>query len=83
MDLCNQIICFLFQFSHKRGISISFILARIQIIDNLLDGTSRNSAELDVLLKMPAAMTLGNVIGNGNGSSLHLLFQTVSFLRWQ
>src|SRR5207245_10983116 len=83
VDPADEIVRFDFQFSYQRLISVSFILASIDIIDQFVNRTARDSAKVNVLLIVPASMPFGNIVGNRKCCPPHLHAQGIPFFRWQ
>jgi hypothetical protein len=83
IDPADQVIGFLFELRGQGLIAISFILAGIKVIDQLIHRTAGQTAEVNVFLIVPAAVPFGNVVGYGNRSPPHLVAKSVLFLSWK
>jgi hypothetical protein len=72
VDLANELVRLLLQFTHEVFISIALIQARVKIVDHLICRAASDAAEANVLLVMPAAMSFSDVVRNRNSGAPHL-----------
>ena len=83
VDSPNQVIGFSFQFLDRDLISVTFVYAGVEIIDQFVNGATCNTAELHVFLIVPTAVAFRDIVGNRDGCSPHLICQGVFLLRWK
>ena len=79
----DKLIRFELQLYYQRLVAVHFVLAGVEIINQLVNRTAGHTAELYVFLIMPAAMSFRNVIVNRNGCPPHLVGQRIFFRGWK
>jgi hypothetical protein len=67
------------RFFDELGITIVFIRADVEVVQQLIDGAASHSADSKVFLKMPATVPFRDVVGDGNRRSSHLWINAVPF----
>src|SRR5262249_44732016 len=79
----NQVVRFDFQCRNCCLVAVRFILANVQVINQLINRTPRDPAKPGVVLVMPAAMAFRNIVGNRERRAAHLRRQDIFLLRRQ